>query len=134
YPTWLRILNHSGSGLDEAIKSHPWAIANGILTGGDYLKCWIASLIQKPTEPLPYLFFYGDQGAGKSIIHEALSTLFKKGYVLAKQSVTSDGGFSGELNNAILCVLEEIDLNKDKRAYGRIKDWVTARQILIHPK
>ncbi|NJO83654.1 MAG: hypothetical protein HC828_13180 [Blastochloris sp.] len=79
YGYWTRILNHCGSGLDLAIKKDPWCQANGIVSGGDYLKCWIASLIQKPSEPLPYLFFYNEaENTGKSIFHEALATIVHK--------------------------------------------------------
>ncbi len=70
YPTWTKLLNHVGSGLDDAVKDHPWCMQNGLKTGADYLKCWISSVFQFPFEPLPYLFFYGPQGSGKSIFHK----------------------------------------------------------------
>lgn len=134
YPTWMKILVHVGSGLDEAIQNNSWAKANGILSGADYLKIWIASLFKEPTEPLPYLFFYGNQNTGKSIVHEALALLMTKGYKLAHLALTSQGNFNEELGNAILCVVEELNLRKDKNAANRIKEWVTARTIAIHGK
>ena len=134
YPTWLKILRHCGSGIDEFIKDNPWAKANGILDGADYLKCWIASLFQEPIEPLPYLFFYGPQNSGKSILHEALDLLLTKGYKRADAALISQTGFNAELEGSIICVVEETDLRKNKTAYNRIKDWVTSRQLLIHPK
>lgn len=134
YPTWIKILEHCGSGLDEEVKEHPWAQANGITSGADYLKCWIASLFQEPLEPLPYLFFYGPQNSGKSIFHEALSLLLTKGYQRADAALISQAGFNGELEGAILCVIEETDLKRNKTAYNRIKDWVTSREIPIHGK
>lgn len=132
YPTWQSVLSHCGSGLDEFMKDNAWAMENGILTGADYLKCWIASVLQKPHEPLPYLFFYGDQDCGKSIFHEALSLLVTKGVTRADQALTADT-FNGELENAIVCVTEETDLgaNKSRKIENRIKDWVTSRTILI---
>lgn len=135
YPHWLKILNHIGSGLDVAVKQHPWARANGILTGADYLKIWIASLFQAPQEPLPYLFLYStEQNTGKSIFHEALSLLVTSGVVRADAALTSQSSFNGELENAVLCVVEETDLRRHKQAYNRIKDWVTSRQLPIHKK
>lgn len=134
YPTWTKILNHVGSGLDEEIKNNSWAKANGILNGGDYYKCWIASLFQYPLEHLPYLFFYGPQNSGKSIFHEALSLLLTKGYQRADAALISQAGFNAELEGAILCIVEETNLHKNKQAYNRIKDWVTSLQLPIHRK
>ncbi len=131
YPSWNKILNHIGKNLDEALVNSEWAISNGILTGADYLKCWISAMFQYPHEPLPYLFLFGPQNSGKSILHEALSLLFDRGYIQSNQSLLSNSGFNGELANAILCYAEEIDLSKSKIAYSRIKDWVTSRTITI---
>lgn len=135
FPTWSKILTHIGSGLDQAVKNHPWARANGILMGADYLKVWVASLFQHPLLPLPYLFLYSaEQNTGKSIFHEALSLLIINGVVRADTALTSSSTFNGELENAVLCVVEETDLRKHKGAYNRIKDWVNALTISIHKK
>jgi hypothetical protein len=133
FPTWLKIFNHLGSDLDSVISNHPWCKANGIISGSDYLLCWVASLFQEPTQPLPYLFFWSiEQNSGKSIFHEALSLLLTKGYQRADHALTSQSTFNGELENAILCVVEETDLNnKNSQAYNRIKDWVTAPMLSI---
>jgi len=134
YPTWQRLLDHCGSGLNESVKTNAWCKANGIVKGGDYLKCWVASLFQEPLEPLPYLFLYGPQNSGKSILHEALSLLLTKGYKRADAALISQAGFNGELEGAIICVVEETDLRKNQIAYNRIKDWVTSRELNIHCK
>lgn len=134
FPHWKMILDHLGKGLDASISVNPWAKNNGITTGSDYLKLWIASLFKFPLEPLPYLFFYGEQNTGKSIFHEALTLLFTRGCVNASAALTSSGSFNAELANAVLCFVEEIDLRKDRNAANRIKDWVTARELLVHPK
>ncbi len=129
--TWNRILRHCGSGLDMYLERHPWALANGIKTGADYLKCWIASLFQAPEQPLPYLFFWGSENSGKSIFHESLELLVTKGYQKADLALTSQSGFNGELEGAIICVIEEVDLSANKTALNRIKDWVTSPFINI---
>lgn len=134
HPHWDMILRHTGSGLDEAIKNDPWARVNGLLSGADYLRCWVASLFQAPEKPLPYLAFWGPQNSGKSIFHEALNLLFTRGYTRADTSLVSNGNFNGELEAAVLCVVEETDLTANKQAYNKIKDWVTSPDIMIHPK
>lgn len=137
YPTWSRILNHCGRGLDEAVENSQWCQDNDVKTGGEYLFLWVASMFQFPERPLPFLFFYGDQNTGKSTFHESLQLLFDsdRGYGYGKQALLSKDGFNGELANAILCVVEEVDLSvSSSLAYNRIKEWVTNKQILIHPK
>jgi len=134
YPNWLSVLQHCGSGLDQSISRNPWCKVNNILSGCDYLKIWLASLFQRPTEPLPYLFFYGPQDSGKSIFWEAVSELLTVGVKRADVALLSQGGFNKELEGAILCVLDEVDLRRNKLAYNRIKDWVTGRELLIHEK
>ena len=134
YPTWLSILNHIGESLNIAVSRNGWARANGILTGADYLKCWISSMLQEPLEPLPYLFLHGPQNSGKSIFHESLSLLMTKGVARADQALKNQQGFNGELENAVLCVIEETNLRQNKQAELRIKDWVNAIMLPIHKK
>jgi len=134
YEHWMKILKHCGQSLDLAIMQNEWCKKHGIHHGSDYLKCWVASLFQYPEKPLPYLFFYGPQNSGKSIFHESLSLLFHPGYVRADNAITNPSGFTGELANAVLCVVEEIDLRSNKPAYNRIKDWVTSLQLVVHTK
>lgn len=132
YPTWTTILRHCGAGLDKYMDDNDWTKSNGITTGGDYLKCWIASIFQMPTEPLPYLFFYSKkQNNGKSTFHEALSLLMTKGGVVDADRPLSDTTFNGELANAVLCYIEETDLRKNKGAYAKIKAWTTSRYLTI---
>jgi hypothetical protein len=54
--------------------------------------------------------------------------------MLASAALVSQGGFNAELEGSVLCVVEETDLRKNALAYNRIKDWVTSREVLIHPK
>jgi len=136
FPTWTRILNHVGSGLDAAIAENQWCKDNGIIIGGDYLKCWVASMFQYPERPLPYLFLYGPEKSGKSIFHEAISELItRSGYQRADTALLSTSGFNNELCYSVLCVVEETNLStKNRVAHNRIKDWVTSPTVQIHPK
>lgn len=134
YPTWQRLLSHSGSSLDGVVTEHPWCKANGVLCGADYLKIWFASLIKHPQQPLPYLAFYGPQDSGKSSLHEAFCQLILDGgYMDGGLALTSGGNFNGELQDSILATLEEIDLRKGP-IVQKMKDWVTSPQISIHIK
>jgi hypothetical protein len=132
YPTYWSILTHIGTSLNDTISRDPWCKKNGVKSGADYLKIWIASMIQYPTEPLPYLFIYGEnQETGKSTLHESLELLFSPGYKRVDQALQNPNGFNGELEGAILCVIEETDLNKNRTAQNRMKDWVTARKFSL---
>lgn len=135
YPTWQSILAHCGKGMDAVIREHAWCKANGIVSGADYLKCWIASLIKVPMEPLPYLFFFSEEeNTGKSTFHEAIQLLLTRGYRRADTALKNKSDFNGELENAVVCIIEETDLRKDQLARNRIKDWVTSRLLPIHIK
>ena len=137
-PTWLKILQHCGVGLDDAVRQHPWCQDNGITSGGEYLMYWAACMFRKPEQPLPYLFFYGPQNSGKSIFHQALSLIFlnKVGYVRAEAALQNPAAFNGELAGAVLCVVEEVDLSGrgGKLALTRIKDYVGSDTIGLHCK
>jgi hypothetical protein len=138
HPTWDRILGHCGGGLTNAIRNLPWCRDNGVQTGADYLKLFLACLIRHPHMPLPYLGFFGDQNSGKSTFHEMFcDIILAGGYTRADTALSSNSGFNGELYDNILCIIEETDVGgggKGKAAYNRLKDWVTSSQISIHPK
>jgi hypothetical protein len=132
FPFWNSVLDHCGKGLNQAVKENAWCIQNSILSGSDYLTCWFANLLQRPEQPLPYLFFIGEQNTGKSTLHEGFDQfIIKNGYKRADKALTSQQGYNYELSNAVLCVVEETDLRKNKEAGDRIKDWVTGKTISI---
>lgn len=130
---WWSLLEHLGAGMDLVVEENTWCSGNGIETGSDYLMAWIAMMIRRPSEALPYLFFFGQQKTGKSTLHEALALLFKNqiGYARADCALTSKSGFNNELRNAVLCVVEETDLSHNINALNKIKDWVTGKTISI---
>jgi hypothetical protein len=143
FPTWQRIMTHLGTGLDPFIKINPWAKANGVISGADYLIIWVAALFQEPYQRLPYLFFFSeDQNTGKSTYHEAISLLMEgdppRGYMKVNEALKAASQFNAELQHALLCVVEELDLNPKRSdaqvSYNRIKELVTANSISIHEK
>jgi hypothetical protein len=135
HPRWDQVLRHLGQDLDAPIREDEWAKEHGVRNGGDYLRMWVALLLRRPFDPLPYIFMFGAQNCGKSTLHEAIrECLVTGGVVSADRALTSQGDFNGELANAVLCTVEETDLSKAGSAYNKLKDWVTGRTIAIHPK
>lgn len=131
HPHWDMILEHVGRSLNDALSSEPWAQDAGVLTGQQYLQCWFASIIREPFEPLPYLFAFGPENSGKSILHEAFSLLVTSGVVKADRSLVSTSEFNGELEGCILAVVEEKNISATPGAHNRIKDAVTSRTLSI---
>jgi hypothetical protein len=134
FSTWIDLLSHIGANLNSDIIKDRWCIGNGVRDGGDYLLLWVANMFMRPYEPLPYLFLTGEQNSGKSTFHEALELLFldRRGYARADLAVVEK--FNSQLAGAVLAVIEETDLRKNKEAYSKIKDWVTSRTISINTK
>jgi len=134
HPTWNLIFEHLGRNLDEALLRNEWAKTNSVTKGSDYIKLWVASALQKPEEPTPYLFLHGPEDCGKSSLHEALNLLIINGVKRVDNALTSQGSFNGELENSVFCVTEETDLQKSKTALNKIRDWCTGKTITIHKK
>lgn len=135
HPTWDRLMNHCGIELNEYIPHLPWCKEWGITCGGDYLTAWVACMFQNPYGKLPYLFLYGPQNSGKSSFHEAIALLVTDGVRKADRALTSKPGYNGELENAILGVVDEVDISQSgSEAYNKLKEWVTGLTISIHAK
>jgi hypothetical protein len=84
---------------------------------------------------LPYLFMYGPQNSGKSIFYEAIKLLVTRGVVQADRAITSNSGYNGELQGAILGVIDEVDISKAGSAvYNKLKEWTTGLTLSVHAK
>jgi len=135
HPYWDRVLDHCGGELTNVVRETEWCKKWGIYTGADYLATWIACMFREPFEPLPYLFMYGPQNSGKSIFHEAISLLVTGGVVKADRALTNRNDFNGELANAVLGVVDEVNIaNAGPTVYNKIKEWVTGKFISLHRK
>ena len=128
---WDLILDHIGKSLTSALQDNKWCLENGIHNGLLYLQAWLAACFQNPFCQLPYLFLYGPQNSGKSILHEALSLLVTHGVVQSDKALTNQQGFNGELKDSIVCTIEEVNLQKASQAADRLKMWVTGKTISI---
>jgi hypothetical protein len=134
HPHWDRVLDHCGEDLDGVVAETSWCKNWGIFNGRDYLTAWISCLLREPFEPLPYIFMYGPQESGKSIFHEAINLLMTAGVVKADRALTSSSDFNGELANAVLGVVDEVNIsNAGPSVYNKIKEWTTAQFLSIRP-
>jgi len=131
HPHWDKIFQHCFCDLDDEIKKLHWAQEANIRNGYQYGLAWVACCFRDPFEQLPFLFFFGNQESGKSILHEALSLLVTSGVVRADRALTNNNQFNGELANGVLAIIEEKDISGSTTAYNRIKDWVTSKVIYI---
>ena len=131
HPHWDLVFDHIGLELTPALRNLPWAQQANIKTGADYLRTWVACAFRDPFEPTPYLFLWGNEDSGKSILHEALELLVTKGIVKADKALTSNNDFNGELAGAIICVVEEKNVSLTPGAHARIREYVTARTLSI---
>lgn len=132
HTTWDMIFDHCFGDLTEALKTDPWAVSNGVHTGRDYGRRWVASLLKEPFEPLPYLFFFGEENCGKSTFHEAIKDVLLIGGVQqSDRAFTNKSDFNGELLNVVLAFNEETDFSSAPQARERLKSWVTGTTIQI---
>lgn len=133
FSTWRKVLAHIFKELDGALVTNGWAVHNDVKTGGEWAELWIASMIQNPYAPLPYIFAWSDeQDTGKSTFHEMMTLIITEdGIIEANRVVEGKDTFNGQMEGAVLCYIEELDLQKNKSAYERIKNWVTSPRISI---
>jgi len=137
HPAWDQLLRVVGRGLDIATHDDAWCQRHGLETGGDYLRMWIASLLQHPHDLTAYLFCYSEgQRVGKSMLPEAIrGCLLSGGTIDGSLALMSEAGFSGELAGCVLAWLEETNLGRSRVAsYGRMKNLVTNPDLTVHPK
>ena len=137
HPHFDKVLDHLGIGLDTAVGNCDWAGEWGLESGADYLRFWVASAIKYPFEPLPYLFFFGPQGCGKSIFTETLDMLFPNAVQDVALAMKSEAGFNAEVFRKVFCVIEEANLAEGRQAracYERVKEWTTAKKVSVHEK
>lgn len=131
HPHWDKVIEHCFCDLDDEIKNLHWAKEANIRNGYQFGLTWIACCFRDPFEPLPFLFFFGNQECGKSILHEGLSKLITSGVVNAKRALTNRSDFNGELEGGVLAIIEEEDISGSPHAYSRMKDLITTKEVWI---
>jgi len=137
YPHWRMILDHTGSGIDQAVLEDAWCQEHGIRTGGDFLFAYFAIMAQAPERRTPYLFLQSAENAsGKSTLTDAIKLLLDDGAVVAADyALTNQQGFNRELVGGVVFTINETDLSRaGEAAYSKLKEYVTNPEITIHPK
>jgi phage/plasmid-associated DNA primase len=129
HPHWDRILSHIFDPLDDAVKRNESCRQAGIAKGVQWGTAWLASAIRHPFEPLPFLCLVGDQNAGKSILHEALATLFVGGIANVKLALTEK--YNGVFQGCVFAVVDEKNLAQCRGIYDLLKELTTAKTILV---
>jgi hypothetical protein len=122
------IFSHCGKMLDEVVANDPWCIENGVTSGKRYLLLWAASLVQRPKNPLPYLFLWSKpNNTGKSALHRSLGMLIEDGATDCHSSLIEH--FNASMAGAVLCFVEEASL--PPASYAKLKNWVDSPTITI---
>ena len=80
---------------------------------------------------MPVLATVGAEDSGKSIWYEGIRDIFSRGVASVNEALTRQDSFNGELEGAMLCVIEEISLADNRKALARLKEWTTAKVLPI---
>lgn len=132
HPTWDTIHQTVGRGIDQDVQGSAWCKANEIKDGSQYLRAWLASMLQSPAEPTAYLFFCGPERSGKSTFWESLTNIINEDGVVEADTALSTN-FNEELAGAVVAVIDDYTLpnRRDAKEYNSLKRWVTAQRIKI---
>jgi hypothetical protein len=131
-PTWDAVFEHIGSGFNDDVIADEHCRACGILTGAQYLKCWVKLLLEMPQQRTPYLFLTSKQNnTGKTSMGASIQYLINPGVAEINEEALVDK-FTGELEGKVLCLIEELDLcNKRNKAYSTLKRILTSKTLTI---
>jgi len=101
-----------------------------------YVSCWIAHMFQFPAEKSTHITLISEEGAGKSVLLETLSSLLGDSKVFTTSSPERDvwGSHNTLMINAFLVNLNEIDKRNCYNADGKIKNLITDPKLPINPK
>jgi len=131
HPSWDTILGHiAGGELNTALAANDWAIRNRV-TGMEYMQRWVKYVIQGLR--VPYLFLWGPQSSGKSILGDALEVLLGHDAVVFGNQIVCRklGKFNSELMNARLVRFEECEFDRDTY-YRVVAPLIHDDTIVIH--
>jgi hypothetical protein len=96
---------------------------------------WFAQMVQRPTEKLgTALVLRGPQGAGKTVVAEAVGSLLGPHYRAVSDAQRVTGRFNAHLASCLLLYLDEATWGGDHTAAGVLKDLVTGHELLIEYK
>jgi hypothetical protein len=128
HPHYDRILQHIGSGLDDAVKNDPWCQQHGILSGAQYFLIWCAVLFRDPKQHLPMLYLFSQsRDNGKSAFYKALGLLISRGFVEGVRMLNEP--FNKMMAGALLVYLDEERV--EGRNAQKMKLWIDNDKISL---
>lgn len=111
-------------------------ISNGNQEIFDYLKAWMAHLVQFPggQRPGTALVLRGSQGTGKGCFVSQFGLVFGQHFLHLSSPRQLTGRFNSHLKDALLVFADEALFGGDKAAAGTLKSMITEDLQAIEPK
>jgi hypothetical protein len=109
-------------------------ICAGNNTHYEYLRKWMACVIQKPTLLATAIVLRGLQGTGKNLFVEFLGSLFGIHFLTLTSLDQIVGRFNNHLQNAYLLFANEAIWGGNKKEVGALKALITDKTIFIEAK
>ncbi len=109
-------------------------ICGGVKTHYNYVRKWLAHLIQRPWVIATALVLRGKQGTGKGIFVTAIGKLLGPHYAPLASLDQILGRFNSHLKNAILIFADEAIWGGNKREVGALKSLITEPKLFIEAK
>lgn len=110
-----------------------------ICNGDPKLYAWVfgffAHMVQRPRERTgTALVFRGKMGTGKTVVGEAIGSLFPSHFFLVDNARYLTGQFNAHMAQCLLLQADEAVWAGDKEAEGRLRGLITSREQMIEPK
>ena len=120
----------------SALKDHLLTnVAHGDQEVFRWIFGWFAQMVQKPREkPGTAIVLRGAMGAGKTIVGNAIGSLFRPHFFLVDDPRYVTGNFNAHMASCLLLQAEEAVWAGDKAAEGRLKGLVTSEIQMIEAK
>lgn len=114
-------------------------LLNNICEGDKSLYAWVfgffAHMVQRPRERNgTALIFRGQQGTGKTVVGEAIGSLFPSHFFLVDNPRYLVGQFNAHMAQCLLLQADEAVWAGDKHAEGRLKGLITSAEQMIESK
>lgn len=111
-------------------------LCNNDLSVSDYVKKWVAQMIQYPAVKTICPTFISKEGAGKGNFLKCLGKMLGEKKVIETSSPSRDiwGDFNGRMANTFLVNLNELSKRETIESEGRIKQLITDPKITINNK
>jgi hypothetical protein len=120
----------------EIILNHIRILCNNEEPVYNYFIGWIAMMIQKPEIKTTLITLISKEGAGKGTLMQSFTKMLGESKVLETKTPARDvwGPFNGQMADAFLVNLNEMEYKETINAEGQIKALITDTQMTISKK